>query len=257
MIFVFDIDGVIRDVGGSYRRALADTVEQFTDGHYRPTPEDIDRLKAEGCWNNDWKGSQELIYRYWQGQGRSRPELNLNYDALVEFFQSRYRGDNLDGYIATEPLLASPGYFAGLTAQNVCWGFFSGATRASAEFVLHQRLDLDKPILVAMEDAPEKPEPTGLFQVCEQLQDQGQKQAATVAAIYAGDTVADMYTIREARAQRPDLPLFAVGVIPPHAQGTSARKVQYQQQLEAAGADCVIDNIEQLTPELGRSLTGC
>ena len=31
MIIVFDIDGVIRDVSGSYRRALADTVEYFTN----------------------------------------------------------------------------------------------------------------------------------------------------------------------------------------------------------------------------------
>ena len=28
-IAIFDIDGVIRDVGGSYRRALADTVEEY------------------------------------------------------------------------------------------------------------------------------------------------------------------------------------------------------------------------------------
>ena len=35
-IVVFDIDGVIRDVGGSYRRAIADTVEQFTSS-YRPS----------------------------------------------------------------------------------------------------------------------------------------------------------------------------------------------------------------------------
>ncbi|MEM8641621.1 MAG: TIGR01548 family HAD-type hydrolase [Cyanobacteria bacterium P01_G01_bin.54] len=250
MIFVFDIDGVIRDVSGSYRRALADTVEQFTEGRYRPTPEAIDRLKAEGCWNNDWKGSQELIYRYWEGQGRSRSELNLAYDTLVEFFQSRYRGNNLNGYIASEPLLASPSYFAELTQQGVHWGFFSGATRASAEFVLQQRLGLEPPALVAMEDGPEKPDPTGFFQVCTQLQ----TPAPPAGLFYAGDTVADMYTIREARTQRPDLPLFAVGVIPPHAQSTAERKTSYQQQLIAAGADRVIDNIEQLTPSLGRSL---
>jgi len=58
VIVVFDIDGVVRDVSGSYRRALADTVEHYTGGEYRPTSEDIDRLKAEGTWNNDWEGSQ-------------------------------------------------------------------------------------------------------------------------------------------------------------------------------------------------------
>jgi HAD superfamily phosphatase len=42
-IFVFDIDGVIRDVSGSYRRALADTVEYFTNADYafsRDLPQD-------------------------------------------------------------------------------------------------------------------------------------------------------------------------------------------------------------------------
>jgi HAD superfamily phosphatase len=38
---IFDIDGVIRDVGNSYRRALADTVEHFTQGEYRPSQADI------------------------------------------------------------------------------------------------------------------------------------------------------------------------------------------------------------------------
>ena len=61
--FIFDIDGVIRDVSGSYRRALADTVEFFTKSAYRPTSEEIDELKAEGIWNNDWEASQELIAR--------------------------------------------------------------------------------------------------------------------------------------------------------------------------------------------------
>ena len=69
---IFDIDGVIRDVTKSYRRALADTVAQFTQNAYRPTMDDIDTLKSEGIWNNDWEGSQEFIYRYWESQGKNR-----------------------------------------------------------------------------------------------------------------------------------------------------------------------------------------
>lgn len=91
-IAVFDIDGVIRDVAGSYRLALADTVEYFTAQAYRPTPVDIDNLKSEGIWNNDWEASQELIYRYFQTQGQTREQLQLDYNSIVGFFQSRYRG---------------------------------------------------------------------------------------------------------------------------------------------------------------------
>ena len=86
--FIFDIDGVIRDVSGSYRRALADAVEYFTNSAYRPSPEEIDELKAEGIWNNDWEASEELIKRYFQVQGKV---AKIDYDDIVAFFQSRYR----------------------------------------------------------------------------------------------------------------------------------------------------------------------
>ncbi|GET38295.1 TIGR01548 family HAD-type hydrolase [Microseira wollei] len=167
-IVVFDIDGVVRDVGGSYRRAIADTVEHFTNNAYRPTVEDLDRLKSEGIWNNDWEASQELVYRYFEAQGRQRTDISLNYDTMVDFFQSRYRGANWDGYICSEPLLLQPSYLEHLTNAGIPWGFFSGAPRDEAMYVL-SRLGLNSPVLVAMEDAPGKPDPTGLFATVRQL----------------------------------------------------------------------------------------
>jgi len=61
-VLLFDIDGVIRDVGGSYRRAIVETVHHYSG--WRPDPAVIDALKAEGCWNNDWEASLELLRRY-------------------------------------------------------------------------------------------------------------------------------------------------------------------------------------------------
>ena len=46
---------MIRDVGGSYRKAIVETVHHYCG--QRPSPESIDALKAEGCWNNDWEPS--------------------------------------------------------------------------------------------------------------------------------------------------------------------------------------------------------
>ena len=134
-IVVFDIDGVVRDVSCSYRRAIADTVEYFTANAYRPTSVDIDLLKSEGVWNNDWEASQELIYRYFEAQGRSRQQLQLDYKDIVAFFQARYRGtdpEKFTGYICDEPLLLQPSYLEQLTLAGMRWGFFSGATRDSA-----------------------------------------------------------------------------------------------------------------------------
>lgn len=265
-IVVFDIDGVLRDVGGSYRRAIADTVEHFTQGAYRPTLEDIDRLKQEGRWNNDWEASQELVYRHFEQQGQQRTDLGLHYPDLVMFFQQQYRGpdpDNPDhwtGYITQEPLLASRAYFDELTQAQIAWGFFSGATRGSAEFVLQRRMGLRDLILVAMEDAPGKPDPTGLLQVVEGLRArQGAWQGLenTPPVLYVGDTVADMKTAIAAQQLHPTATWTGIGILPPHVQHRDGAYANaYRQALQTAGAIEVFNRVEDLTPALIQQFVG-
>jgi HAD superfamily phosphatase len=273
-IVVFDIDGVIRDVGGSYRLALADTVEHFTAGGYRPTAIEIDELKSEGIWNNDWEAAQEYIYRYFEGQGQNRAASNLDYEAIVGYFQTKYRGTdpiNWNGYICNEPLLATPEYFDSLTTANIPWGFFSGATTGSANYVLEKRLGLKAPILVAMEDAPGKPNPQGLFMAVDRLVSLSKNISSELPIIYVGDTVADMYTVIKAKSVKIDSPsavgvslplgtadatrtetlrerqIFAVGIIPPHVE--TDRINSYTANLIEAGANIVLKNVKELTPE--------
>ena len=244
-IIIFDIDGVIRDVGNSYRKAIADTVEHFTDGGWRPTMEDLDNLKSEGIWNNDWEASQELTYRYFEAQDKTREEVRLDYDRIVEFFQERYRGKHpelFDGYIANEPLLVSPSYFEQLNNNQIAYGFFSGATRGSAEFTIKHRLKLDNPVLVAMEDAPSKPDPTGMFDAVSQLE----ATSNNIPAFYLGDTVADMYTVGKAKELKPERNWIAIGILPPHVQTSPTRQQDYAQKLMAAGAEIVLSNVEKL-----------
>jgi HAD superfamily phosphatase len=257
-IVVFDIDGVLRDVSNSYRRALADTVEQFTQGGYRPSPEDIDGLKGEGLWNNDWEGSQELVLRYFERQGWSRHEVPLVYEDLVTFFQSRYRGpdqtnpDGWTGYITQEPLLVELSYFEQLTEGQICWGFFSGATRGSACYVLERRLRLCNPILVAMEDAPGKPDPTGLFTVVDMLT-QKYQLPTELPVVYVGDTVADMQTVTQAQTRQPTRAWVGIGVLPPHvvSQGKTYSQA-YGETLRQAGAKDILDAVTLLTPAVVR-----
>ncbi len=244
LIIIFDIDGVIRDVSGSYRRAIADTVEEFTQGVYRPSLTDIDKLKSEGIWNNDWQASQELIRRFFASQGTSRSELNLDYEAVISFFQSRYCGSdahNLTGYITTEPLLVKPEYFTQLQQQGISWGFFSGAPRLEAEYVL-KRLGINEPILTAMEDAPDKPNPTGLFATMQKL-----TVNPHTSVIYLGDTVADMYTVINAQKQQPERVFLSVGILPPHVQTNQETQANYTTKLKEAGAKVVLGNVEDLS----------
>ncbi|MEG4987789.1 TIGR01548 family HAD-type hydrolase [Microcoleus sp. BR0-C5] len=256
VIVVFDIDGVVRDVSGSYRRAIADAVEHFTAGAFRPNSLDIDSLKSEGVWNNDWQASFELVCRYFEGIGRSRNELALNYDELVAFFQSRYRGPdekNWTGYICDEPLLLSPAYLENLTVGGIVWGFFSGAMRDEAAYVLSGKLSLNSPVLVAMEDAPGKPDPAGLFAAIEQLETlHGLEKNLPV--IYAGDTVADIYTVVKAREVQPNRVWLGAGILPPHVLDDAVRCKAYAAALENAGAAAVFRNVEELTAARIREL---
>lgn len=248
-ILVFDIDGVVRDVSGSYRRAIADAVEYYTGGAFRPSAIEIDCLKSEGVWNNDWQASFELVCRYFEGIGRNRTELALNYDELVTFFQSRYRGpddQNWTGYICDEPLLLSPAYLESLTVGGVAWGFFSGAMRDEAAYVLVGKLGLNQPVLVAMEDAPGKPDPTGLFAAIEQLENL-QGLAKNLPVIYAGDTVADIYTVVKARQLQPSRVWLGMGILPPHVLNDAVRCEAYAAALINAGAIAVFRNVEELT----------
>jgi len=250
-ILVFDIDGVIRDVVGSYRRAITDTVEYCTSRAFCPTMADIDQLKSEGVWNNDWETSRELVYRHFEGKGQKRDDVALDYQKLVAFFQSRYRGldeDNWNGYICSEPLLVSSSYFERLTAAGLSWGFFSGAMRAEVAYVLEGKLGLSSPVVVAMEDGPGKPDPTGLFAVVEQLEKQNDL-AENLPVIYAGDTVGDIYTVKNARKQIPSRTWVGVGVLPPHVQKNQERQYAYTAKLLAAGAKVVLNNIEELSEE--------
>jgi HAD superfamily phosphatase len=247
IVVIFDIDGVIRDVGGSYRLALADTVERFTDGAFRPSQAEIDALKTEGVWNNDWEASRELIYRYFEAQGQPRANVDLDYQAIVAFFQSRYRGpdpNHWTGYICQEPLLVQASYLEQLTQAQIAWGFFSGATRGSASYILEKRLGLKAPVLVAMEDAPGKPDPTGLLLAVQQLEQRDGIKATHV--IYVGDTVADLQTVQRAKQQYPDRQWIGVGVLPPHAQQSKDYAQTYTSNLKRVEAKIVLSNVEQL-----------
>ena len=258
---VFDIDGVIRDVGNSYRRALADTVEEYTgcllSAPWRPSNFDIDALKREGVWNNDWEGSRELIARAWEKAKGDRSSLQLNFEEMVAFFQNRYRGrgnnpDAWDGYINDEPLLVTSSYFDELTACGIHWGFFSGATRGSAHYIHTRRLQLQDPILHAMEDGPEKPDPTGLFRVVTRLEQRSGQ--AIDGVVYCGDTSSDMQALVAAKHQQPDRQWKAVGVVPPHLWDRPDRQAEHKAMMGDRGADMVLTCVSELTARRANEL---
>ena len=108
-VILFDIDGVIRNVSNSYNLATKKTVLRYCN--WEPSLSDIDLMKHEGIWNNDWDLSLELIKR-------KIKENNLNYDPpsrkdLINTFNDFYFGCEVKkefrkwtGFIKNEELLA-------------------------------------------------------------------------------------------------------------------------------------------------------
>ncbi len=238
---------MIRDVGGSYRRALADTVRHY--GGWRPGPEAIDALKSEGRWNNDWEAALELLRR---GGQSPLPA----FDDLVDLFSGFYFGgdpqgdpSSWQGFIRTEPLLVDAAFFRRLDVAEIAWGFVSGAEPPSARFVLCERLGLADPPLIAMGDAPDKPDPTGLLQLAARLAGTGLGPGAPPVA-YLGDTVADVHTVLQARQRQPGQALLSLAVAPPHLDGGAEARQGYEQRLREAGADRILPSTASLRPEL-------
>lgn len=247
---LFDIDGVIRDVENSYRLAVKKTVSQFCG--WEPNNTEIDHLKSEGRWNNDWDASLELIKRYIQKEQLSiKPPDREN---LINAFSKFYFGGDpygdpkhWEGFIKDEPLLVSKSFFEKLTHQNIGWGFVSGAEIPSAKFVLEKRIGLIKPPLSAMGDAPEKPDPTGLIKLSSQLYSEPLGLGMPPIS-YLGDTVADVLTIQRARAECPKQKFISLAVAPPHLhnkKSLSDRKA-YEQRLKDAGADTILQSTSEI-----------
>ena len=92
-----------------------------------------------------------------------------------------------------------------------------------------------------MGDAPDKPDPSGLIRLSDQL-----GASPTTPVLYLGDTVADVQTVIQARRQRPEQPWLSLAVAPPHLHGQSHARQAYEQQLLQAGADHILGS----TPEL-------
>ena len=243
---------MIRDVGGSYRRAIVETVQHYSG--VQPEPSAIDALKAEGCWNNDWDASLELLRR------GGLAELPA-FEALVEVFNGFYFGGDPEGdpgswqgFIGTEPLLVEPSFFEELSGAGVVWGFVSGAEPPSARFVLEQRLGLNNPPLIAMGDAPDKPDPTGFLRLAAELSGGLGSSGRPVA--YLGDTVADVLTVQRARQQQSAQTFLSLAVAPPHLQAPEAaeHRSRYEAQLLEAGADAVIPNTTAVLTALEQAL---
>ena len=250
ILILFDIDGVIRSVENSYRLALRKTVYNFSG--WEPSYRDIDNAKNEGIWNNDWDLSLELIKRRIKNK-----KLNTKIpsrEEIISCFEELYFGgnpnkDNKDwsGFIRNEELLVDKDFFKILHKNGIIWGFVSGAEYASAKYVLEKRLKLKSPPLIAMGDAPDKPNPEGLIKLSKKLLGEN-LGLSNIPIAYVGDTIADINTIINARKIIPSQKFISIGISPPHLHQESRIRDRrlYESNLVRAGADFILESLNDL-----------
>lgn len=213
-LLAFDMDGVLIDTSQSYDQCIIQTVAQLTGKTVDQS--DIDRTRARGGFNNDWLLAAELI----QQQGSQVP-----YPQVVATFQALYLGtENQAGLVAQERnLLQNPLKQALFNKPPGTTAIVTGRPRAEAEQGVKQ-LHIQPDFLISADDVVEqKPDPEGLQRVIE--------QSGVTRSWFCGDTVDDMQAGSQAGC-------VCIGI--------GARTTEEQNNLYQAGADVVLENINQL-----------
>ncbi len=216
-LLVFDMDGVLVEVGDSYRETIQQTVAHFTGK--RVTREKIQEWKNRGGWNDDWKLSTAMI----RAEG-----VEADYDKVVEHSQKLFHGDGTNGLILRERWIAREGLLERL-GERFQLAVFTGRLKWEAEVTLRRFAPEMRfePIIGAGEAPKPKPAPDGLLHIG--------KLHPEAELWYVGDTVDDA---RSARAA--GVPFIGI------ASPTGARREELIALFDAEGAKAVLDDINQL-----------
>ena len=219
---VFDMDGVLVDVGESYRETIVQTVKHFSG---KAISRDlIQDYKNQGGWNNDWALSQRIV----QDLG-----VTVVYQAVVDQFNRLWMGhDGAEGLVAREQWIPAPGLLERL-AERYRLAIFTGRMHWEADITLGRfaRGVPFAPVICAEDVESPKPAPDGLQKI---------NETNPTELLYFGDVVDD------ARASRAAGVPF-VGVAATHHPRRDTVLGQFRQE----GAVAVIEDINQIEEVLG------
>lgn len=179
-ILIFDVDGVLVDVRGTYWRSALDTVHYLTGK--RVTYAELHKWKSKPGFNDDWS----MVAAWVTALGKP-----LSYDEARVAFERFYWGsDGKPGNVRNEKILVSPRQIE-KWAQRFELNLFTGRTRQEFSYTF-ERWPAAKYFrtIITMDDAPKKPRPDGLEIILD-----GRDPAT---ALYLGDNIDDALAAREA-----------------------------------------------------------
>ena len=216
-VIVFDMDGVLVEVGQSYREAIRETVRHFTGELV--THDEIQNFKNAGGWNNDWLLSHRLILN----RGKQ-----VEYADVVEHFNLVFLGNNGDGLIRNEQWMPKNGLLERLS-ERAEQAIFTGRAKYEADVTLERYAKGIRfhPLITDEAVANPKPAPDGLHLI--------QREYPGKNIWYLGDTVDDAISSRSACVP-------FIGVSTPH----NSRHLEIADILLGHGAFTVIKDINEL-----------
>jgi HAD superfamily phosphatase len=216
-VVIFDVDGVLVDVRGSFQKTTLETVEFFTGA--RVTRGELHRWKNKSGYNDDWKLSTAWV-RSLGG--------DAEYDEVKRKFLDLYWGKDGQGNVRNEKWVLPETALRSL-ARRAELGIFTGRTREELEYTLKRCkcAQYFTRIVTVEEVKLPKPDPEGLLKILN-----GRNSAD---ALYIGDNIDDALAARAAQTR-------FVGVLPPGGDEWKERA----DGLRGLGAETILHDINQL-----------
>jgi HAD superfamily phosphatase len=217
-LVIFDVDGVLVDVHGSFHRSILDTVRHFTGRRF--THADIQQWKSRTGYNDDWRLSTDWV---------NSLGGKVEYAQVKRAFQKIYWGtDGVRGNVWREKWLVAPRRLE-RWAERAELALFTGRTRRELRHTLeHFGVTKFFPRVVTMDDVEHlKPHPEGLLRLLDGMDPS--------EAVYVGDVLDDALAAKRAR-----VPFF--GVL---RHGSEAHRVRAA-QLRRYGARVILHSTNDL-----------
>ena len=217
-LVIFDVDGVLVDVRGSYHQSIMDTIHFFT-GH-RVVYSEIHQWKNRSGYNDDWRLTTDWI----ASLGKAVPYEEVK----ARFNQFYWGGEGRKPNVLREKWLVSRARLE-RWSRRADLALFTGRTRRELQFSLkgiHGRRLFRR--IVTMNDVKRgKPHPEGLRMLLDGIPGR--------EAIYLGDNIDDALAARRARVP-------FLGVLPHGSEAHHFRSAR----LRELGALAILHHVREL-----------